>query len=71
MSETLGPWPAFARTGPSHRSNRADIVHGTRDGVTTLCGLKEIGGYDRYTVFMPNSAFACKRCAAKVSESPL
>lgn len=61
------PMLAYSRTGPSHQSaTRESINHATVDGKTTLCGLREIGGFERTVPFTARMPFACKRCAGKV-----
>lgn len=67
-TETIaGPWLAFSRTGPSHRSSKASIDHATADGRTTLCGLSDIGGWDATSLFDSQNSFACRRCIARLA----
>lgn len=63
-AEGRGPWIAYARTGPKHRSAKVPVDHATVDGRSTLCGLVEIGGSVPEAAFQVDSAFSCRRCRA-------
>lgn len=62
------PWLAYTRTGPSHKSFKTSVDHGTIDGRKTLCGA-EVAGGTKSEPFNRHGAFACKRCVAALSRA--
>ena len=70
MSLTRVVWLAYSLKTPS-ATNRGIMGgqpkdHGTDNGVTTLCGMTNIGE-NRDVAFNPEGAYSCKRCARKVA----
>lgn len=60
----LAVWLAWSRSVQSWKSSGSPTDHATTDGVTSLCGIKQIGGYDRNAPFDSGSVWSCRRCRA-------
>ena len=67
--ESVTPWLAWARSGPSYKAWGTPVDHATADGLTTLCGIKEIGGSDKSVPFNATSILSCARCRKKAPEA--
>ncbi len=64
----VAPWLAYGSGRASMMSGYKGnpcIDHGTLDGTTTLCGMKQISGSDHFSPFNPEGAFSCKRCVKR------
>ena len=70
MTPEIKPFVAWARSAPGHKAFATPVDHATRDGTTTLCGIREIGGSDRSVPYDSGRYGACRRCARHIPSTP-